>query len=72
LFSLKGFHTRLGGGKKDFSMLFTYASCDYYLKDDLKDGAKLAFLITQEVFRSKGAGEGFRRVQLGEGKFLKY
>jgi len=67
LFSLKGFQTRLGGGKKDFSMLFVYASSDYYLKE----GAKLGFLITQEVFKSKGAGEGFRRFQLGEGKYLK-
>jgi hypothetical protein len=62
LFSLKGFETRLGGGKKDFSMLFAYAAADYYLK---KDG-KLGFLITQEVFKSKGAGEGFRRFRLGE------
>ncbi|MBI4722683.1 MAG: N-6 DNA methylase [Candidatus Stahlbacteria bacterium] len=70
LFSLKGFQTRLGGGKKDFSMLFVYASADYYLKD----GGKLGFLITQEVFKSKGAGEGFRRFQLGneeKGKYLK-
>ncbi len=67
LFSLKGFQTRLGGGKKDFSMLFVYASADYYLKD----GAKLGFLITQEVLKSKGAGEGFRRFQLGENKYLK-
>ena len=67
LFSLKGFQTRLGGGKKDFSMLFVYASSDYYLKED----AKLGFLITQEVFKSKGAGEGFRRFQLGEKKYLK-
>jgi len=54
-------------GRRDFSMLFTYVSSDYYLKD----GAKLGFLITQEVFKSKGAGEGFRRFQLGEGKYLK-
>lgn len=67
LFSLKGFQTRLGGGKKDFSMLFVYASVDYYLKED----AKLGFLITQEVFKSKGAGEGFRRFQLGDKKYLK-
>jgi hypothetical protein len=68
LFSLKGHAARLGGGEKDFSMLFTYASADYYLKK----GAKLGFLITQEVFKSKGAGEGFRRFQLGEeGKQLK-
>jgi hypothetical protein len=67
LLSLKGFDQLLGGAKPDFSMLFVYASSDYYLKD----GAKLGFLITQEVFKSKGAGEGFRRFQLGEDKYLK-
>jgi type I restriction-modification system DNA methylase subunit len=64
LFSLKGHEARLGGGEKDFSMLFTYASCDYYLED----GGKLAFLITHEVFKSKGAGEGFRQFELKEKK----
>lgn len=63
LFSLKGHAARLGGGEKDFSMLFTYAVADYYLAD----GGKLGFLITQEVFKSKGAGEGFRRFRLGDG-----
>jgi len=68
LFSLKGHAARLGGGEKDFSMLFTYASADYYLKDS----AKLGFLITQEVFKSKGAGEGFRQFKIGKaGKYLK-
>ena len=67
LFSLKGHAARLGGGEKDFSMLFTYAVADYYLKKD----AKLGFLITQEVFKSKGAGEGFRRFQLGDHESLK-
>jgi hypothetical protein len=67
LFSLKGYAQMLGGAKPDFSMLFVYASSDYYLKDK----AKLGFLITQEVFKSKGAGEGFRRFQLGDGKYLK-
>jgi hypothetical protein len=57
LFSLKGHAARLGGGEKDFSMLFVYAAADFYLKPD----ARLGFLITQEVFKSKGAGEGFRR-----------
>lgn len=61
LFSLKGHAARLGGGEKDFSMLFTYAAADHYLE---KNG-KLGFLITQEVFKSKGAGEGFRRFCLG-------
>lgn len=70
LFSLKGFQARLGGGKKDFSMLFTYAASDYYLARD----GKLGFLITQEVFKAKGAGEGFRKFQLGlqkESTYLK-
>jgi len=67
LFSLKGHAARLGGGEKDFSMLFTYAAIDYYLKSK----AKLGFLITQEVFKSKGAGEGFRRFRLGDKEFFK-
>lgn len=67
LFSLKGHAARLGAGEKDFSMLFTYVSADYYLKN----GGKLGFLITQEVFKSKGAGEGFRRFQLGDEEHLK-
>jgi hypothetical protein len=62
LFSLKGFQARLGGGKKDLSMLFTYAVADHYLKD----GGTLGFLITLEALKSKGAGEGFRRFRLGE------
>ena len=60
LFSLKGYETRLGGGKKDFSMLFTYVCADNYLKDN----GILGFVITIEVFKSKGAGEGFRRFVL--------
>jgi hypothetical protein len=67
LFSLKGHAARLGGGEKDFSMLFTYACTDYYLAET----GVLGFLITQEVFKSKGAGEGFRRFQFGKGKYFK-
>lgn len=67
LFSLRGFQARLGAGEKDFSMLFVYTSSDYYLKD----GGKLGFLITQIVFKSHGAGEGFRRFRLGDKKYLK-
>ncbi|MEO0091728.1 MAG: N-6 DNA methylase [candidate division WOR-3 bacterium] len=68
LFSLKGYAQMLGGAEPDFSMLFTYASADYYLHEN----SKLGFLITQEVFKSKGAGEGFRRFRLGEtGQYLK-
>jgi len=66
LFSLKGHAARLGGGKKDLSMLMLYASADNYLKD----GGRLGFVITQTVFKTKGAGDGFRRFQLGDGAHL--
>jgi SAM-dependent methyltransferase len=68
LFSLKGMAARLGGGEKDFSMLFVYACTDYYLRE----GGHLGFVITQEVFKAKGAGEGFKRFRLREeGAYLK-
>lgn len=57
LFSLSGSKGRMGGGKKDLSMLFVYRSIDRLLKN----GGKLGFLITQSVFKTRGAGEGFRR-----------
>jgi hypothetical protein len=59
LFSLSGSAGRLGGGKKDLSMLFVYASVDHYLKE----GGTLAFVITQTLFKTKGAGDGFRRLE---------
>lgn len=62
LFSLRGMAARLGGGEKDFSMLFLYACADMYLKET----GRLGFVITQEVFKAKGAGEGFRRFRLRE------
>ncbi|OGW45613.1 MAG: hypothetical protein A2Y66_09045 [Nitrospirae bacterium RBG_13_41_22] len=64
IFSLKGHETRLGAGEKDFSMLFTYACADNYLKDK----GVLGFIITMEVFKSKGAGEGFRQFELKDKK----
>jgi len=62
LFSLTGHAARLGGGKKDLAMLFAYAAIDHYLKK----GGRLGFVITQTVFKTKGAGDGFRRFRLGE------
>lgn len=59
LFSLSGSEGRLGGGKKDLSMLFVYSCVDYYLKFK----GKLGFVITQSVFKTKGAGDGFRRLK---------
>jgi hypothetical protein len=59
LFTLGGMSARLGGGKKDLSMLFAYACTDNYLAD----GGKLGFVITQTVFKTTGAGDGFRRFE---------
>ena len=59
LFTLSGSEGRLGGGKKDLSMLFTYSSVDNYLDE----GGKLGFVITQSVFKTQGAGDGFRRLR---------
>ncbi len=67
LFSLSGQAARLGGGKKDLAMLFTYACLDDYVKD----GGRLGFIITQTLFKTKGAGDGFRRFQLGDKEYFK-
>jgi methylase of polypeptide subunit release factors len=56
----------LGKMKRDISMLFVYRCSDY----GLKDGGILGFLITQMVFKTKGA-EVFRRFKLPDGKPLK-
>ncbi|MFB0532466.1 MAG: N-6 DNA methylase, partial [Desulfatiglandales bacterium] len=63
LFPHGGMDTILGKGKKDISMLMTYVAMDNYLKK----GGKLGFLITQSVFKTAGAGQGFRRFRLGNG-----
>ena len=62
LFSLSGNEARHGGGKKDLSMLMLYATADRYLKDR----GRLGMVITQTLFQSKGAGDGFRRFRLGD------
>jgi hypothetical protein len=43
-------------------MLFVYVSADSYLKP----GGRLGFVITGTLFKTKGAGDGFRRLQLGQ------
>jgi len=58
LFTLGGTAARLGGGKKDQAMLFVYVAADRYLRD----GGRLGFVITQTVFKTMGAGDGFRRL----------
>jgi SAM-dependent methyltransferase len=61
LFSLPASAARHGGGKKDLSMLLLYAAADGWLRD----GGRLGFVITQSLFQTKGAGDGFRRFRLG-------
>ena len=63
LLTLTGAAAQLGGSKKDLSMLFTYVSVDKYLHD----GGRLAFLITQSVLKTQGAGDGFRRFRFEDG-----
>lgn len=68
MFTLGGSSARLGGGKKDLAALFTYRSADAYLRS----GGRLAFVVTQSLFKGKQASEGFRRFQIGtEGAELK-
>lgn len=62
LFPHGGMDTILGKGKKDISMIMTYVAMDKYLKKT----SKLGFVITQSVFKTSGAGQGFRRFRLGE------
>lgn len=57
LFVHKGMDTILGKGKKDISMLMTYVAAENYLKD----GGKFGFVITQSVFKTSGAAQGFRK-----------
>ena len=61
LFSLSGNEARHGGGKKDLSMLMLYATADRYLKPE----GRLGMVITQTLFQTRGAGDGFRRFRLG-------
>ncbi len=61
LFSLSGNAARHGGGKKDLSMLVLYAAADRYLAP----AGRLGMVITQTLFQTKGAGDGFRRFRIG-------
>ncbi len=57
LFPHGGMDTILGKGKKDISMLMTFTVMDGLLRE----GGKLGFVITQSLFKTSGAGQGFRR-----------
>lgn len=60
LFPHGGMDTILGKGKKDISMLMTYVAVDRYLRDK----GKLGFVLPQNLFKTSGAGQGFRRFLL--------
>lgn len=66
LFPHGGMDTILGKGKKDISMLMTYSA----MHDYLNPGGRLGFVITQSVFKTSGAGQGFRRFLLGNGEYI--
>ncbi len=68
LFTLSGFEGRLGGGKKDLCMIFVFAVADNYLSDL----GLLAFVMKQRVFKSAGAGDGFRRLAFNRDRIRYY
>src|SRR5262249_41803277 len=61
LFTLKGIDSKHGGGEKDIAALFTYTVIDHFLKD----GGVLALVVHVSLFKTSGAGEGYRRFRLG-------
>jgi hypothetical protein len=60
LFPHGGMDTILGKGKKDISMLMTFT----VMNKLLRPGGKLGFVITQSVFKTAGAGQGFRQFRI--------
>ncbi|MBI4567101.1 MAG: N-6 DNA methylase [Planctomycetes bacterium] len=62
LFPHGGMDTILGKGKKDIAMLMTYVAADRYLRG----GGRLGFVLPQNLFKTSGSGQGFRRFKLPE------
>ena len=56
----KAMETILGAAKYDISMLMTYVSADRYLRH----GGKIGFVLSQSLFKTAAAGQGFRRFAL--------
>ena len=59
-FTQKGYRAVVPAGKLELAALFSFVSSDAYLTDS----GKLGFVITQSVFKTRGAGEGFRKFVL--------
>lgn len=62
LFVHGGMEAMLGAGKKDVAMLMSYTVTERLLRD----GGRLGFVITETVFKTSGAGQGFRRFKVGD------
>ncbi|MGH2951100.1 MAG: N-6 DNA methylase [Solirubrobacterales bacterium] len=62
LFVHKGMAAMLGAGKKDVAMLMSYVVS----RRLLKERGTLGFVITETVFKTAGAGQGFRRFSYGD------
>ena len=67
LFEHTGLRARMGSAKDDLSVLMLYVGADQYLKPK----GRLGFVITQTILKTEGGGEGFRRLQLGDGEHLR-
>jgi SAM-dependent methyltransferase len=62
LFVHKGMAAMLGAGKKDVAMLMSYVVSERLLK---KKGT-LGFVVPETLFKTAGAGQGFRRFRFGD------
>jgi len=58
-----GMTTILGAAKYDFASLMTYVALDKYLRRQ----GKLGFVLTQTLFKTAGAAQGFPRFELPDG-----
>ena len=59
----KAMETILGAAKYDFSSLMTYVAVDKFLQ--LR--GRLGFVVTESLFKTVGAGQGFRKFRLPDG-----
>lgn len=62
VFDHKGQKAQLGSAHDDISVLMTYVIMDNFLKE----GAKLAFVINQNLLQAAGGGDGFRKFTIKE------
>jgi N-6 DNA Methylase len=62
LFVHKGMAAMLGAGKKDVAMLMSYVVSERLLKPK----GTLGFVVPETLFKTAGAGQGFRRFRFGD------